>query len=52
MIVRLPEELKGFVHDQLTAGRYPSEDDATREALERRRKQLPPKGSIRPPSTP
>lgn len=42
MTIHLPEELERFVHDQVTAGRYPSETEVIREALERLRRQSPP----------
>jgi putative addiction module CopG family antidote len=37
MTIHLPAELERFVHDEVLAGRYPSEDDVIREALERLR---------------
>jgi putative addiction module CopG family antidote len=42
MNIHLPEELERFVQDQVTTGRYPSEGEVIREALERLRKQSPP----------
>jgi hypothetical protein len=42
MTIHLPEELERFVHDQVKAGRYPSEDDVVRDALERLRRHAPP----------
>jgi putative addiction module CopG family antidote len=46
MTIHLPPELERFVHDQVLAGRYPSEDDVVREALEQFRghSQLPEPG--------
>jgi putative addiction module CopG family antidote len=37
MTIHLPAELERFVHDQVLAGRYRSEDDVIREALEQLR---------------
>ena len=34
MEIHLPEELQRFVHDQVRTGRFPSEDQVVREALE------------------
>ncbi|CAN5915928.1 hypothetical protein BH23PLA1_BH23PLA1_42180 [soil metagenome] len=42
MNIQLPEELERFVQDQVQAGRYPSEAEVIREALERLRTQSPP----------
>ncbi|HZW34885.1 MAG TPA: hypothetical protein VFF52_29450 [Isosphaeraceae bacterium] len=42
MTINLPEELERFVHDQVSAGRYLSEDDVVRDALERLRRLAPP----------
>ncbi len=42
MNIHLPEELERFVQEQVTTGRYPSEGEVIREALERLRKQAPP----------
>ncbi len=44
MTIHLPEDLEQFVHDQVRAGRFPTEDDVVREALERFRLQAPPAG--------
>jgi Arc/MetJ-type ribon-helix-helix transcriptional regulator len=33
--------LERFVHDQVLAGRYPSEDDVVRDALEQLRRHAP-----------
>ena len=37
MTIHLPAELARFVHDQVLAGRYRSEDDVVRDALEQLR---------------
>jgi putative addiction module CopG family antidote len=37
MTIHLPAELERFVHDQVLAGRYRSEDDVIRDALEQLR---------------
>jgi len=34
MEIQLPEELQRFVRDQVCTGRFPSEDQVVREALE------------------
>ena len=41
MTIHLPEDLERFVHDQIPAGRYPSEAEMIRAALERLRRQTP-----------
>ena len=41
MTIHLPAELERFVHDQVVAGRYPSEDDVVRDALEQLRQHTP-----------
>ncbi len=41
MKIHLPEHLERYVHDQLQAGRYPTEDDVIRDALERHRQAGP-----------
>jgi putative addiction module CopG family antidote len=41
MTIHLPEDLERFVHDQVLAGRFLSEDDVIREALEQFRKRAP-----------
>ena len=41
MTIQLPEELERFVHDQVLAGRYRSEDDVIRDALEQLRRHTP-----------
>jgi putative addiction module CopG family antidote len=47
MTIHLPGELERFVADQVLAGRYRSEDDVIRDALERLRGHAPP-----PPTAP
>jgi putative addiction module CopG family antidote len=42
--IHLPKDLEQFVHDQVHAGRFPSEDDVVREALERFRIRTAPAG--------
>ncbi len=46
MTIHLPPELERFVHDQVRAGHYPSEEDVIRDALEqfRRHALLPRPG--------
>jgi putative addiction module CopG family antidote len=48
MTIHLPPELERFVHDQVVAGHYPSEDAVVRDALEqlRRHAPTPANGSI------
>ena len=41
MTIHLPAELERFVHDQVLAGRYRSEDDVIRDALELLRRHTP-----------
>ncbi len=41
MTIQLPPELERFVHDQVLAGRYSSEDDVVRDALEQLRRHAP-----------
>jgi Arc/MetJ-type ribon-helix-helix transcriptional regulator len=41
MTIQLPEHLERYVHDQVQAGRYPTEDDVIRDALERHRQAEP-----------
>ena len=41
MTIHLPPELERFVHDQVVAGRYSSEDDVVRDALEQLRRHTP-----------
>jgi putative addiction module CopG family antidote len=43
MTIHLPEHLERYVHDQVVAGRFRSEDDVILDALERHRQtQQPP----------
>ncbi|MGP0066286.1 MAG: type II toxin-antitoxin system ParD family antitoxin [Isosphaeraceae bacterium] len=42
MTIHLSEELEQFVNEQVRAGRFPSEDEVVREALEQFRRQTPP----------
>ena len=39
MEIHLPEDLERFVRDQVRTGRFPTEDDVVRDALERSRRQ-------------
>ena len=41
MTVHLPEHLERYLHDQVQAGRYPTEDEVIRDALERHRQAEP-----------
>ncbi len=41
MTIHLPPELERFVHDQVLAGHYPSEDAVVRDALEKLRRHAP-----------
>jgi len=41
MTIHLPPELERFVQDQVLAGRYSSEVDVVRDALEQLRQQTP-----------
>lgn len=45
MEIHLSEDLERFVHDQVRTGRFPSEDQVVREALERLRHQEQPPSS-------
>jgi Arc/MetJ-type ribon-helix-helix transcriptional regulator len=40
MTIHLPEHLERYVHDQVLAGRFRSEDDVILDALERHRQAL------------
>ncbi len=42
MTIRIPEHLEPFVHDQVQAGRYSTEDEVISDALEQRRKYAQP----------
>jgi hypothetical protein len=41
MTIRLPEHLERFVHDQVQAGRYSTEDQVISDALEHLRRHAP-----------
>jgi putative addiction module CopG family antidote len=41
MTIHLPDHLERYVHDQVLAGRYSTEDDVIRDALERHRQTEP-----------
>jgi putative addiction module CopG family antidote len=41
MTIDLPEDLERFIHDQVQAGRYPSEQDVILAALEQLRSRTP-----------
>ncbi len=42
MTIHLPEHLQRYVHDQVRAGRFRTEDDVIRDALERHRQAQQP----------
>jgi len=42
MAIRIPEHLERFVHDQVQAGRYSTEDEVISDALEQLRKHAQP----------
>jgi putative addiction module CopG family antidote len=42
MTIRIPEHLERFVHDQVQAGRYSTEDEVKSDALEQLRKHAQP----------
>jgi len=54
MTIHLPEHLERYVHDQVQAGRYPTEDDVIRDALERHRHAEPTtaQATVQPSLTP
>ena len=52
MTIHLPPELERFVHDQVVAGRYPSEDAVVRDALEQLRSHAPLPQPAQAPSGP
>ena len=54
MTINLPEHLERYVHDQVLAGRFRSEDDVILDALERQRQagQPPAKATGQPDLTP
>jgi putative addiction module CopG family antidote len=41
MMIHLSEELKRFIQDAVRSGRYASEDEVVKDALDRLRKQSP-----------
>ena len=47
MEMRIPADLERFVHDEVRAGRYPTEDEVIRDALERLRQHARPAASER-----
>jgi putative addiction module CopG family antidote len=50
MNIHLPEHLERYVHDQVQSGRYLTEDEVIRDALERHRQaQEPPANTTRQP---
>jgi len=53
MTIHLPEHLERYVHDQVMAGRFRSEDDVILDALERHRQTqpLPAKAESQPDLT-
>jgi putative addiction module CopG family antidote len=52
MTIHLPEDLERFVHDQVRAGRYPSEEDMIRDALKRLRQAQNATSAPRPVTDP
>jgi putative addiction module CopG family antidote len=48
MTIHLPEDLERYVHEQVQAGRFPSEDDVIHDALQRHRQAqvTPPAVSV------
>ena len=54
MTIQLPDHLERYVHDQVQAGRYLTEDDVVRDALEwhRQAEPLPAKTTGQPALTP
>ena len=50
MTIHLSEDLERFVHDAVSAGLYPSEDDVIRDALTRLKEAMPARKS--PPALP
>ena len=45
MTIRIPEHLERFVHDQVQAGRYSTEDEVISDALEQLRQHTQPVAS-------
>ena len=54
MTIHLPEHLERYVHDQVQAGRYSTENEVISAALERHRQaeQTPAKTTCQPEMTP
>jgi Arc/MetJ-type ribon-helix-helix transcriptional regulator len=54
MTIRIPEHLERYVHDEVLAGRYLTEDEVVTDALERHRQaqQKPSKDTSNPDLTP
>jgi putative addiction module CopG family antidote len=52
MTIHLPEHLERYIHDQVQAGLYPTEDDVIRDALERHRQAEPAKATGQAELTP
>ena len=54
MTIRLPEHLERYVHDQVQAGRFLTEDEVVTDALERHRQaqRQPAKDTSQPDLTP
>ena len=50
MTIHLPEHLERYVHDQVLAGRFRTEDDVILDALERHRQAQQPPATA--PATP
>jgi len=46
MTIHLPEHLERYVHDQVQAGRYLTEDEVIRDALERQRQAQQPPAAV------
>ena len=46
MTIHLPEHLESYVHDQVQAGRYLTEDEVIRDALERHQQTQQPPAAV------
>jgi Arc/MetJ-type ribon-helix-helix transcriptional regulator len=46
MMIQLPEHLARYVHDQVLAGRFRTEDEVILDALERHRQAQPPPAAL------
>jgi len=46
MTIHLPEHLERYVHDQVQAGRYLTEDEVIRDALERHQQAQQPPAAV------